>query len=48
MIFQDWSYNRDDYIVRDSHDLIQSWDDKTVNKKEVIKGTFFENSHYLN
>ena len=46
-IFQDCSYNQDDYNVRVSHDPIQSWDDKTVNKKEVIKGGFFENSRYL-
>ena len=47
MIFQDWSYNLDDYNVKVWHDPIQSGDDKTVNKKLVIKSGFFENPHYL-
>ena len=47
MIFQDWSYNQDDFNVRVLYDPIQSKDCETVNRKEVIKGEFHENPHYL-
>ena len=47
IIFQDCSYNRDDYNVRVSHDPIQFGDNKTVNKKDIIKCGFFENPRYL-
>ena len=47
MIFKEWSYNRDDFNVRILHDPNQLGGDKIVNKKEVIKGGYLENSHYL-
>ena len=47
MIFQDWSYNWDDYNDRILHDLIQFRNYKNVNMKEVIKGEFLETPHYL-
>ena len=47
MIFQDWSYNRENFNIRILHDPIQSRGGKNVNRKEVIKGEFFETPHYL-
>ena len=47
MMFQDWFYNWDDFNVRILHDSIQFRNSKTINRKEVIKGRFFENSRYL-
>ena len=47
MIFQDWSYNRDDFHVRILYDHNQIGDNNNVNRKEVIKGGFFEIPHYL-
>ena len=43
MIFQDWSYNWDDFNVRILHDPIQSRGSNNANKKEVIKDGFLEN-----
>jgi len=47
MIFQDWSYNRDDFNIRIFHDPIQFGDNKNINLKEVIKSGFFDTPHYL-
>jgi len=47
IIFQDWSYNRDSFIVRVLHDPIHLRDCKNVNKKEVIKGGFLYNPQDL-
>ena len=46
MIFQDWSYNQNNFHFRILHDPNQIGDSKNVNKKEV-KGEFFETPHYL-
>jgi len=45
MIFQDWSYNRDDFLVRILHDPNQIRDNKNVNRKEVKRG-FHQPPHY--
>jgi len=47
VIFQDWSYKGYNFYVRNLYDPNQLGDDKTINKKEVIKGGFFENPYYL-
>jgi len=47
MISQDWSYNREKFHVRILHDPIHIGEYKNVNKKEVMKGEFHENSQYL-
>jgi len=47
MFFQDWSYKGDNFHVRIFHDPIPFGACQNVNKKEVIKGGFFDNSHYL-
>ena len=47
MIFQDWSYNWKKFHARKLHDLIHIGDYKNVNRKEVMKGGFYENSQYL-
>ena len=47
MIFQDWSYNWDDFNVSVLHDPIHIKDYKYVNRKEVNKGGFREPPHYL-
>jgi len=47
MIFQDWSYNGDNFHIRILHDPNQRGDDKIVNRKEVNKDGFREPPHYL-
>jgi len=47
MIFQDWSFNRDNFHVGILHDSNQIEDSININGKEVIKGGFLETSHYL-
>ena len=47
MIFQDWSYKRDNIHDRILHDPIKIEDYKYVNKKEVNKGGFREPPRYL-
>jgi len=47
MIFQDWSYNRDDFHVRILHDTNQIGDNNNVNKKKLIKDEFHQPPHYL-
>jgi len=47
MVFQDWSYKEDNFHIRILHDPNQLGNDKTVNKKEVIRSEFCELPHYL-
>jgi len=47
MIFQDWSYNQDDFNVRILHDPNHIGDGNNVNRKEVIKDEVLETPHYL-
>ena len=48
MIFQDWSYNQDDFHVRILHDPNQIGDNNNINRKEAIKSGFLETQHYFN
>ena len=47
MISQDWSHNRKKFHVWILHDPTHIGEYKNVNKKEVMKGEFHENSQYL-
>ena len=47
MIFQDWSYNQNDFHVKILHDPNQIGDSKNINRKDVIKGEFLETLYYL-
>ena len=47
MISQDWSYNRDKFHARILHDPIHIGEYKNINRKEVMKSEFHENSQYL-
>ena len=47
MIFQDLSYEVDNFHDRILHDPIHIVNCKYVNRKEVIKGGFHEPLHYL-
>ena len=47
MISEDWLYNWKKYHARILHDPIHIEEYKNVNRKEVMKGEFYENSQYL-